>query len=518
MKSKILLTSLLFVVLLSACNNSEKPIDVIVPEKGGQINLGINDFNIDPLSYLGSEFPANNLNSILYRGLMKNNEKLQLTSDLAESITIDEEANKVEIILKDNIKWEDKTPITVEDVQFTYELYSNSSYNGYWKSYTFNILGTDLYRVKEEEHVMGIVISSKERSIIISYEDLMAKDLEFLTAPILSKQQLMEKPSIADIKELSFQGQLLTNGPFKIEKKYDSVLLLARNDAFEENVFLDKIIISNNVDKTSYDIMLGVPADIENEVFTSRDVLAIEGQAYEYLGMNLNAPEFSDLSTRKALASVINYSEIINNIYKGYAHKPLSPIHPQSWAYVANESYYGIEEAQAILTQKNLNLQLAYEDTILYQVMANQISNDLSEYGVNIELKPIPKNQYIPTLFYKGEFDLFLASWAYEYDPVYENEKWLAKNDVLENGYNVSHVNDEVSDNFLLNGGIVSIEEARLQHYTDWQNYFMSQYYIIPLASPQTIYLYKPDLHVNITNSLVPYVDIQNWWKEKTDK
>ena len=102
----------------------------------------------------------------------------------------------------------------------------------------------------------------------------------------------------------------------------------------------------------------------------------------------------------------------------------------------------------------------------------------------------------------------------YEKDPVTENEKWLAKNDVLLNGFNVSHVNNQTSDSLLMNGATEVLENERVAYYQDWQKYFMDQYYIIPIASPQTIFTYISELHVNITNSLVPYGDIQNWWKD----
>ena len=517
MRLKIFLIGLLFILLLSSCSSNQPPI-IKDPVKGGEIKLGVSGYNIDPIFTTNSELPTNNLTPILYRGLLKYNDKLQFTSDLAESFTIDKENNQIEFILKNNIKWEDGTPITVDDVKYTYEMYSNRSYNGYWKSSTLNIIGTDLYRTDKNDYVMGVVISPDARSIIIQYELLSANDLEFLTAPILSKQQLIAYSSIAQIKELSFQGKLLSNGPYKIEKLDDSEVKLVRNNSFEEDVYLDSIIISKSTDKTIYDIMLAVPSDIKNDDVILRNVLEIEGQGYEYLGMNLNADEFKDISIRKALASVINYQELITSIFQGYADKPLSPIHPKSWAYIADESNYGIEEAKAILENKGLNFQLAYEDTLKYQMLAEQISNKLAEYGITIELKAIQSSQYIPALFSKGEFDLFLASWTYEIDPVTENKKWLSKNDVLLNGFNVSHVNDQTSDSLLMDGATTILEVERVGFYKDWQNYFMDQYYIIPIASPKTIFTYKPELHVNITNSLVPYADIQNWWKEKIEE
>lgn len=530
MRDRIIIVVIILIFSLSGCNifngEPDEPDIIKEPTIGGEITLGLNDFIIDPCRFLTDKAAINKLDLVVYRGLLKNNEDLELKTDLVDSYLIDKDSEQIKLILKDNIKWQDGTDITVEDVKYTYEYYCNTNYNGGWKKYSFNISGTEAYRTGKEDNVSGIIISEEDQSIIIQYEDLTAKDLEFLTAPILSKNQLNDNTP-KEIKELSLAGDLFANGCYKIDLLNDENMVLVRNDYFEDEVYLDKITVSKSNGNDKYNLELVSPQDIitveetettdknkDNE--TKKEVLAIEGEGYQYLGMNLNSSVFSDIEVRKAIKTLINYEELIENAYQGYGDEVYSPLHPKSWTFVSTELSYDKEEAKSILENKNLSLDFAYQDTSFFSNIAEELARQIEQYGVSLKLIPIAQEDYISKLFSKGEYDLFLASWAYEIDPIYENSKWLKKNDVLLGGYNVSHVNDEISDQYLLAGeNSLSIDE-RKEIYKDWQEYFMNQCYIIPIASPQIIFSYEPTLHVNIVNSLTPYIDVQNWWIEKT--
>jgi len=507
---------LILVVLISACSPKvdtpipEEPI-IEEPVEGGEITIGtdLSNFKHDPIGYSPSQSSIYNIDTILYRGLARYDDQLQLTPDLANSINIDEVNKKIELQLKDNIKFADGTPLTTDDVIYTFNLYSSGVYNGKWKKYTYNIQGVDQFRIGKSETISGIVI--EENKIILNYNKLSANDLQLLSAPILSKKQLSEK-GINEIREIAASGKLLAAGPYKIESESSTEWVLAKNEFYEEKVYLEKIKFMEYTEANVYDLVFNRPVSAEN-LEEGKALLAISGQGYQYLGMNLDVNELQDINTRKAIALGLDYQYIIDNLYLGYADRVSSPLHSNSWAFAAAEPYAtNLEEARNLLAGKELNLRLAYEDTPFYKEMATQIATQLNEIGIKLELVPINKEEYISKLFYKGEYDLFIASWQYELDPAYENEKWLARNDVLQGGYNVSHVSDTKSDELLFEG-LQSVDTAKRKAvYEEWQSYFMEQYYYIPLASPQLIAVKNNKLHLEINNSLNPYSSIQSWW------
>lgn len=516
MRIKFTVIVLILIVLVSACAPKEDtpiPEEPIIKEPvvGGEVRIGtdLSNFKHDPIGYTPSQSAIYNIDTILYRGLAKYNEQLQLTPDIASSINIDEENKKIELQLKNNVKFSDGTPLTVDDVIYTVNFYSSGVYNGKWKDYTYNIQGTDQYRREKSETISGIVI--EENKITLSYNKLSANDLQLLTAPILSKNQLSGK-SVNEVKELASSGKLLATGPYKIETESSSEWVLTRNGFYEEKVYLDKIRFLPYTETNTYDLVFSQPVLTEN-LEEGKEILTVPGQGYQYLGINLAVEELQDISTRKAIALGLDYQYILDKLYLGYADRVSSPLQPASWAYVGGTPHEtNLEEARNLLAGKELALSLAYEDTPFYNEMATQIANRLNEIGIKLKLVPINKEEYISKLFYKGEYDLFIASWQYEIDPVYENEKWLARNDVLQGGYNVSHVNDTKSDELLLKG-LQSLDTAeRKTVYEEWQSYFMEQYYYIPLASPQLVLVKSDKLNLEINNSLVPYYNIQSWW------
>lgn len=520
---KIILVSILLLSILSGCqtqqnDNAEKePPMVDTPQSGGSITFGIdtNNLIVDPLGNERLSNPIYQLDSIIYRGLAKYNNQLQLTPDLAE-FTINQEAKTISIKLKDNLKFSDGTTVTAEDVLFTYNFYSHKDYQGKWKYYTFNIQGAAEYRRGITTEVVGIIYSPEEKNITINYDTMDAEDILILAAPILSKKQL-EGKTVAEVNKIGADGQLLATGPYQLKSVTSNELTLDRNQHYEGNSYLDQIQFVNKQEGQVYDLALELPHQVNKDA-EDREVIAISGNGYQYLGFNLNNSNLKDINIRKAIASAIDEQKVIDSIYQGYATKPGTPIHQDSWAYSeVSQSEMTQEEIKAALNGKNLSFNIAYEDLPIYKDMATEIANQLTVVGVTVNLNPIPQGEYISRLFYKGEFDLFIASWGYEYDPIYENKKWLSKNDVLNGGYNVIHVNDKKSDDLLTSAKAEIDYNKRTAIYADWQNYFMNQYYYLPLASPKLILSKSDNLTIDISNSMVPYNNIENWWVKPTN-
>ena len=520
---KSLFVLLIFSLIFVSCVQQEPPedtkpdTDTKPPEQkgpvtGGEVTIGIeiNNLLIDPLGFNKPKSPIYDITPILYRGLLQYDQQLKLTPDLAAEFNIDHEERVVNIKLKENLNFADGTPLTTDDVKFTLEWYSQRNYNGKWKKYTFNIEGTDVYRTGTDNQVTGIIASKEDNSITIKYNNLDYLDLQLLTAPVLSKKQVADK-TVQQIREDAKSGELLATGPFTKNKISQNEWTLNRNDQYEEKVYLEKVIFSEFTENNEYDIVFALP-QLLGANNNDKNVVTLEGQGYQYLGMNLNLAELKDANIRRALASTLNYNKIIQDYFAGYATKPLSVIHPKSWMYQAVIIEENVEEAKNILKGKNLSFELAFADTETNRNIAGELSGQLEELGLTINLKPVSVDKYISSLFYRGDYDLFLASWPYELDPVFENEKWLAKKDVLSGGFNVSHVNDPTSDNMLLSGRDKLINGERKEIYEQWQEYFMKQHYIIPLLSPQTILLVNNNLNLEIKNSLRPYASIEKWW------
>lgn len=498
MKKSIFVILLASFFLLVGCNETEEPKD-LVPVAGGTMVLQLENFSYNPLAITGEELPINNLQSVIYRGLFKFNEDLKIVGDLAGELTANIDKNQLKFKLNDGVKWEDGSPITFADILYSFEQYSSTNYNGFWKSYTFNLVGTDKFRMKTAEHISGIEFDATNNVITFNFKKLTISDLEFLTAPMISSKK-------------NSASQLLASGPFRIESATESGLELVRNENYGEQVFLDRISVSTTADKATAGAFYATPADVQNSIFAGRKAYDIGGANYFYLGFNLNSDKLKDSAVRTALASTIKLDEIIKNQLGGYAERPLSVMQEDSWLYKESFTTMSARDVKSTLSAVSLSLELAYADTVFYKLIAEKIAADLTASGVTVQLKPIASDEYIATLYSKGEFELFLASNNFEMNPAKENYRWLTKNDVLNNGYNVIHLNDATSDNLLTEAVSLIDSEQRKNKYNEWQTYFGKQQYIAPLLTLDTILLATPKYQISIENSLTPYYDIQNWW------
>lgn len=100
---------------------------VLVPADGGEYIEGIIGYpnTINPLFASLNPVDAD-LTHLVYAGLFRYDETLNLQPDLAESYSIDKDNKTITITLKDNLKWQDGEPITQDDLLFTLNSIQNS--------------------------------------------------------------------------------------------------------------------------------------------------------------------------------------------------------------------------------------------------------------------------------------------------------------------------------------------------------------------------------------------------------
>src|SRR3989338_6016523 len=73
------------------------------------------------LPILATDSASGDIVGLLFNGLLKYNEQLQIVGDLAESWTVSEDGLAFTFVLRPNARWHDGVPVSAEDVQFTYQ-------------------------------------------------------------------------------------------------------------------------------------------------------------------------------------------------------------------------------------------------------------------------------------------------------------------------------------------------------------------------------------------------------------
>lgn len=100
---------------------------VIKPTPGGEYVEGIVGYPnaINPLFSSLNQVDAD-LGRLIYAGLLKYDNAMNLVPDLAESYTLDKSEKIYTIKLKPGLRWQDGEPLTVEDIAFTFNSIQNT--------------------------------------------------------------------------------------------------------------------------------------------------------------------------------------------------------------------------------------------------------------------------------------------------------------------------------------------------------------------------------------------------------
>src|SRR4030042_2796907 len=234
--------------------------EVIIGFQGEDYNL-MNLFNKDYVS------------DLLMKGLWEMDENGEYKEVLVEGVySLEEDIDgssdqKVKVVLKDGICWEDGSPITSEDVEYTYD----------------KIIGNeDIAGIDDDYHKIKQIEVIDEREFIIIFEEKII-NWEKLFGFVFPKEA-MEDKNINNLSVKDIMGN--TNGPYKLkEYKNREYLLLERNDSYfgviPEIEYL-KIIFDTNLNN-----LIGMLRDEEVDLLSILFDLGLIKELDEYKDFNL---------------------------------------------------------------------------------------------------------------------------------------------------------------------------------------------------------------------------------------
>ena len=222
MKKVVKLISLLLatMVFVTGCKSDTdvKSNEVKTSKKTSEyINLTmIRASTINPI--LNTDKSVSYVLDLVYDSLFELDENYNIQPKLVESYSISSNNKKIDITLKDNIKWHDGESLTAKDVKYTYELINENKDSAY-NSLVSNISGITVHGSKK---------------LTINFKDSYAFSLETLIFPIVSKDKLDGLKT--DELKLA-KNNLVGSGAYKI-KKYedrDYMILELNSDYYDLN-------------------------------------------------------------------------------------------------------------------------------------------------------------------------------------------------------------------------------------------------------------------------------------------
>jgi len=369
----------------------------------------------------------------IFNSLIKYDENLNYAPDLAESWKISNNQKTITFKLKKNLKWADGSPLTSEDVLFTWKLITNAN--------TRTPYGSDYQLVKSASTPDALTFK-------ITYASSYAPALDTWTAlHILPKHILKDEdinntffsrnPTGSSYYKLDtwISGQQVTlkasknsiSGPPSIKKLISRIIPDTSSQFLE--LTADNIDLMN-INPIQYQRVFPARKDLQQKIALYKEL----GNGYTYLGFNLKKEPFDDRRVRQAINYAIDKNEVINGVLLGLGEPISSPYKPGTRWNNPNLNPYPYEPKKALrlladagYIKNNDGLLMKNGKPLKFEIVTNQnkqremtavlIQRRLQEIGVEVSIRVIEWASFVNRFIKTGDFDVVVLGWGLSLDP-----------------------------------------------------------------------------------------------------
>lgn len=382
---------------------------------------------------LSSDNASSSINGLVFNGLIKFDENIRLTGDLAEKWTVSKDGLLITFQLKKNVKWHDGKPFTSADVLYTYQRLIDPEVKTPHSS--------NFDKVAKVE-------TPDEWTVKVHYKEPYVPALEAWGMGILPKHIFGEAKG-KEFNEHPANKRPIGTGPYRFKEwKVDEKITLEANpDYFDKKIriarYVFRIIPDNSVEflelrNKSIDTMLLTPDQYRayDEFFKGYKKYRFPRGAYTFLAFNLKNPMFQEKKIRLALAHAVNKQEILDGVVSGMGSSATGPFLPLSWAFNPDtkDFVYDPELARKMLEEEGWRDSdgdgfldkggMRFEFTLITNqgnkmrsLSAEIIQQQLKRAGIKMNIRIIEWSSFIKNFVDKKNFDAIILGWNLTPDP-----------------------------------------------------------------------------------------------------
>jgi len=498
MLKKIFAVGLLMLLVIGMLGGCTLPGGAPAEQAGGTLRIGSlqEPDTLNPL--LAEMLAAAEVSRMLYSGLFRGNDRMELLPDLAETVpteangglVLDGNGFTVTYKLRQDVKWHDGEPFDADDVRFTYETYMNPqvmvpSRDGYDKIEKLTVV--DPYTVQ---------ITFSE--IYPAYNQLFG---------FILPEHLL---SNTDLNTAAFNRNPVGTGPFRFVawEPGSHIELAAFTDYYGDGPYLDSIIYRIVPDTNTLLTLLQAGEIDLYQKFEWPQLGPIEKMdgvtahvtpslLWEHLDFNLEKPLFQDKNVRQAIFFAINRREIIDMLMYGRVAVATGDQSPLSWAYNPDVRLYAKdnERARQLLEASGwqpgadgfyakdgqpLRFTLASTAGSRQREQVEQLLKEqLKEAGIDLEIQNYDPMTLFGDIRENGKFDTIMFAWQSGVDP--DNYSLWHSGQCPPDGQNYPHFRNARVDELLDLSRQTFAQAQRKQHFDEIQSIIAEEVPIIPL-------------------------------------
>lgn len=385
------------------------------------------------LPLLATDSASGDIVGLLFHGLLKYNEQLDIVGDLAESWTVGDDGLTLTVRLRPGIRWHDGHPLTAEDVRFTYEKLVDPSVRTPYAS---------AYELVEAIEILDPL------TVRIRYREPFAPALESWMMGIIPKHLL----EYQDLNATRFLRHPIGHGAYRfIRWKTGELIELAANpDHFEHRPHVDRYLYRIIPDQATLFLEL-LTGGVDLTGLTPLQYRRQTDGAYlrrryrkfrypsfgfTYLGYNLQDERFRDVRVRRAISLAIDKQAIVDGVLYGLGSVATGPYPKESWAYnpAVSAGSYDPATARALLAEAGW----ADRDgdgwldrdgrPLRFTVLTNQgnevrrqvaelVQQQLRAVGIDVAIRIVEWSTFVHEFIDKRRFEAVLLGWSLSRDP-----------------------------------------------------------------------------------------------------
>ncbi len=346
---------------------------------------------------------------------------------LAKSWTHSEDGRAITFHLRETT-WSDGTPITAEDVRFT------------WKAQTSPETAWANADVKKAIHDVTV---EDDRTVTFHFDRVYPEAMaDAVEGGILPKHVFGQVPW-DQWRTYDWSKARVGSGPFLLERyEPGTEITLTRNPAFfrRDRPYLDRLVFRIIPDRGNLllqmqagavDLVEGIPPSRADALRKTPQVQVfdLETSNYDYIGWNEARPPLDDPEIRRALTLAIDRQGIVEELLYGHGVVSAGPV-PSAYPVPVerNRWPYDPDEANRILERKGFDLEDGVQvrngapfqiamttnagNQVRKQVMA-RVQEQLGRIGVKVNLLPPMQMRAFVRKHMSGDFDAYVGGWAF---------------------------------------------------------------------------------------------------------
>jgi peptide/nickel transport system substrate-binding protein len=307
-----------------------------------------------------------NVNSILFTPLVRVDPNGVPEPALAEKWDVSDDERTYTFYLREGLKFSDGSPMTAEDVAFTWTLLHDPAYDGLNDVVETKIVGGQAYKQGKADSISGIRIIN-DRTISVTLESPNATALTVLGGQILSKAYYGKDYKFGNLDYIkNLHAKPVGNGPYKLEKFIPGQeVRFVANEYYafgkpKTEYFIYKTTEGDTwqfieTGETDYGSFSATQDNIDKlEKLGFLNLIPNTASNYGFIQFNLEHEHLQDKRVRQALTYGLNRQLIYVDSRQGAARLANIPSSPILWSYTEediNPYPYDPEKAKQLLDE-----------------------------------------------------------------------------------------------------------------------------------------------------------------------